>query len=182
MQKVACLALIMLFAGLPGPGAECGTPQSFEPHAARVCGRVIAEMTPQRFVYPLSGFPLYAFTLAQSRAIRKLQHESFERCTQKEPSIYDVKELRTCGDYLWKLYQLIPKLPRTGRTKTDKKGFYCFHDLMPGQQYQLVGIVAGELDFTVVTGITPPLKPRQRIELNLSANDPWDAPVDVRER
>jgi hypothetical protein len=129
--------------------------------------------------FPLDDVEVYLFTLEQSKPLQELQR----RCKQamRRSGIDPTAVYEVCRQSQEAAADLVPKLPRVGFTRTDRRGVYRFSRISPGQRYQVVGLKYEAGEPVLMVGVTPRLKPEESCELNISENDPWvDALPEIR--
>ncbi len=121
--------------------------------------------------HPVADLQLYLFRVEDSRPLQEHQRRCRRAVGQNFASptaAYD-----TCMDGLEKAAKLVPNLPATATTRTDREGFYRFENIRPEQRYQVVAVKYEGESPEVIVGLTGRLKPGEHATLDLSENDPW---------
>jgi len=139
-------------------------------------GRITVVMNVNRTVstYPLRNLPVYLFKLEQSRPLQELQRKC--RKAMARPGVNPSNAFaayNVCAQGLSDAVELVPRLPVAAATQTDREGFYHFDGVPSRLRYQVVAVKVEDGEPIVIVGLTPQLKPGQRVKLDLSENDPW---------
>jgi hypothetical protein len=122
----------------------------------------------------LPNLTVYLFDLDQSKPLQQLQHKC--RRTTAKPGGGDATAFAAynfCVDCLGQAVELVPYLNSAGATRTDGDGYYKFEDVPPARWYQVVVVKVEDGEPIVIVGLTPKLKPAQRVTIDLRENDPW---------
>lgn len=126
--------------------------------------------------YRQPNLRMYLFDWIQSKPLRDLQRKCREAARRGAAAHREATE--ACGDAMDEAIDLAAKLRNTATTKTDRKGLFRFGNIPPGRRYFVVGpAILGEGGETFVNGITPVLKPGQKVTIDLSTATPWTEPV-----
>lgn len=182
------LACGIIFSGWPANGQVSRhipkrTPATVEPGPpANLEGKLKVYMLSSEELgdFPLDDVEVYLFTLEQSKPLQELQR----RCKQamRRTGIDPTAVYEVCRQSQEAAADLVPKLPRVGFTRTDRRGVYRFSQISPGQRYQqVVGLKYEAGDPILMVRVTPRLKSGESCELNISENEPWvDALPEAR--
>jgi len=128
---------------------------------------------------PLRSLPVYLFAVEDSRPLQALQRRC--RGALAQPRMDPVSVYETCRKCLAEAAELVPRLPATATTQTDREGFYRFDNVPALRRYQVVGVKVEEDEPIVIVGLTPRLRSGQRVALDLSENDPWTSADPLRD-
>jgi hypothetical protein len=124
---------------------------------------------------PVRDLQVYLFISQTSKPFEELQHKC--RRAMAQPEADPMQTYQLCETALAEAFELIPKLPATATTRTDPDGSFYFDNVAPGRQYHVIGLKPGEDGSPIViVAKTPPLRPGQKLTLELSENDPWTGP------
>jgi hypothetical protein len=125
---------------------------------------------------PVRDLQVYLFTLEASKPFEEVQQKC--RRAMAQPKADPVRTYQLCEAALAEAFGLVPKLSAMAMARTDPDGSFHFNNLVPGQQYHLIGIKRDEGGSPiVVVAKTPRLRPGQKLTLELSENDPWTGPL-----
>jgi hypothetical protein len=141
---------------------------------ASVRGRVTVFETINRTATtnPVRDLQVYLFTSEASKPFEQLQLKCRRAMAQPKPD--PMRTYQLCETALAEAFELIPKLAATATARTDPEGSFHFDNVAPGRQYHVIGIKPGEGGSPIViVAKTPPLRPAQKLTLELSENDPW---------
>jgi len=119
---------------------------------------------------PFRNVTVYLLDLDQSKPLQQLQHKC--RLETAKPG-NDFVAVDVCLGGLSEAVKLVPTLSATARVQSDRDGVYKFESVPPGRRYQVVCVLMDEGDPVVLVGLTPKLKPGQRVTIDLRENDPW---------
>jgi hypothetical protein len=141
---------------------------------ATVRGRVTVFETINRTATtnPVRDLHVYLFNSEASKPFEELQRKC--RRAMAQPKADPMQTYQLCERALAEAFELIPKLPAIATVRTDPDGSFHFDNVAPGRQYHVIGIKPGEGGSPIVIEAkTPPLRPGQKLSLELSENDPW---------
>jgi hypothetical protein len=174
MRKVlSCLGwLAMLSGALLFAGQAKRPVRDVSPASLR--GRVTVFETINRTATtnPVRDLQVYLFTSEAGRPFEELQRKC--RRAMAQPKADPVQTYQLCEGALAEAFEMIPKLPAVATARTDADGSFYFDNVAPGRQYHVIGIKPGEGGSPIViVAKTPPLRPGQKLTLELSENDPW---------
>ena len=128
---------------------------------------------------PVTHLTVYLFTLEASKPFQDLQHKC--RRAMARPNADPVQTYKLCDASLAEAFELIPHLQATATAETGRDGSFRFENLAPGRRYHLVGIKPPESGSPIVIEAkTAPLRSGQLILLELSENDPWTGPLEMK--
>lgn len=169
---IACGAA--LYAGQAAHLLKPSNPASLQ-------GRVTVVETVSRTTKtnPVPNVKFYLFTLEESKPFIDLQ----QRCRRAmaRPEADPVKTYQLCDQALAEAFKLVPRLPALAAAQTDSDGSFQFDNLEPGHRYHLVGIKPAEVGSPIViVAKTAPLRPGEHVSLELSQNDPWTGPLELK--
>ena len=161
-----------------GASTSAHDPGSSRPRGnATIQGRVLSK-------YPQGmqqghHVPVYLFTLQQSKRLRELDRQAFERATRPGA---DQGEIARATTQLFDAFaDLVPKLPRTALTKTDDaQGFYRFQNVPPGRRYYVMAWVVMEDGTFLAAGVTPVLKTGDNVAFDLRDDTPWGTRFQIK--
>jgi len=119
---------------------------------------------------PFRDVTVYLLDLEQSKPLQQLQHKC--RTATAKPG-NDFVAVNVCRDGLSEAVKLVSSLPSTSHAQSDRDGVYKFESVPSGRRYQVVCALMDEGDPVVLVGLTPKLKPGQRVTIDLRENDPW---------
>ncbi len=159
------LGVFILYGWMNLYHADSGTQRVSAP----VSGR--ASTSFQGRHHNLGQLPLYLFTPEQSGPFRELQRQCNDQVRGSGGG--STIAMLGCIKLLNKAILLIPKLPRVAKATTNNRGFFCFKDVVPGKRYHIIGLGEEEDGEVFVFGVTPVLKPGQRLKLDLSEAKHW---------
>jgi len=145
---------------------------------ASVRGRVTVVENINRAVAtnPVRDLQVYLFTPEASKPFGELQRKC--RRAMGQPHADPVRKYQLCEIALGEAFGLISNLPAMATVRTDADGSFHFDNVTPDRQYNLIGIKRDEVGSPIViVGKTPPLRPGQKLTLELSENDPWTGPL-----
>jgi len=148
---------------------------------ASVRGRVTVFETINRAATanPVRDLQVYLFTPEASKPFEELQLRCRRAMAQAKAD--PVQTYQLCERALAEAFELIPKLSAMATAQTDHEGSFFFDNVAPGRQYHVIGIKRDEDGRPiVVVAKTTRLRPRQKLTLELSENDPWTGPVVLR--
>lgn len=140
---------------------------------AAIEGRITVIMTVNRTrgTYPVRNLTVYLFKLEESRPLQELQRKC--RGALAQPRLDAISAYNTCRKCLAEAVASVPRLSCAATTRTNHEGFYRFDNLSPARRYQVVAVRAEDEEHIVIVGLTPKLRPGQRVTLDLSENEPW---------
>ena len=126
-----------------------------------ISGRVSSQ-----FVSGIAGATVYLFTVEQSSRIQNLREKAREVMRVRAED--SVTVTNAVAGFYDQMADLVPRLPRVAKMKTNSKGTYNFQRVSAGKKYQVVFMDIGEdgVHFGAVT--TPTVKPGQDLQIHLS--------------
>jgi len=164
----SALLLVVLLVFPASALAQVG--QSRELHYATIHGKASVQFGAR--MYPAGNTPVYLFTLDQSARVRQLEREAYKR-SHKTGATED-EASRIVGELVDTLDKIIPKLPRTAITRTNRKGFYRFERIPPATRYHVIAFGQWEDGNYIAARITPLIKEGEKLELDLRDDTPWE--------
>jgi hypothetical protein len=140
---------------------------------AGIEGRVTVVLSVRRATetHPVGNLTVYLFKLEQSRPLQELQRKC--RGALAQPRLDAIGAYNTCQKCLAEAVELVPRLSYAATTRTSHEGLYRFDHVPPAQRYQVVAVRTEDEEHIVIVGLTPKLRPGQRVTLDLSENEPW---------
>jgi len=148
---------------------------------ASVGGRVTVLETINRkpVTNPVRDLDVFLFTMEASKPFQDLQHKC--RRAMAQPNADPVQTYKLCDKCLAEAFELVARLPATATARTGRDGSFRFENVEPGRSYHVVGIKPAEGGSPiVVVGTTARLRPHELVLLDLSENDPWTGPLELK--
>lgn len=154
----------------------CGegtTGQATAAPPAAIEGRITVVLSVKRTreTHPVRNLTVYLFKLEASRPLQELQRKC--RGALAQPRLDAIGAYNTCQKCLVEAVELVPRLSSAATARTDHEGFYRFDNVPPARRYQVVAVRTEEEEHIVIVGLTPKVRPGQRVILDLSENEPW---------
>ena len=148
---------------------------------ASVGGRVTVVETigKKTMTNPVTHLTVYLFTMEASKPFQDLQIKC--RRAMARPNADPVQTFNLCDRCLADAFDLIPHLEAVATAETGRDGSFRFENLAPGRRYHVVGIKPPEGGSPIVIEAKiGQLRAGQHVALELSENDPWTGPLELK--
>jgi len=148
---------------------------------ASVGGRVTVVETigKKTMTNPVTHLTVYLLTLEASKPFQDLQIKC--RRAMARPDADPVQTFKLCDRCLSEAFDLVPHLEAVATAETDRDGSFRFENLAPNRRYHVVGIKPPEGGSPIVVEAKiGQLRAGQRVALELSENDPWTGPLELK--
>lgn len=115
--------------------------------------------------------PVYLFDMGQSAPLRRLLKETNRRLRSIGQGNMGTEGVEI--DFYDRVAELVPKLARIAKTRTDIHGGYRFSHLMPRQRYYVVALAVTEDGVSYSAALTSVLKAGEQLRVDLREINLW---------
>ena len=115
--------------------------------------------------------PVYLFDVEQSELLRRLVRDTNRRLRSIGQGNLGTERVEI--EFYDNAAELVPKLARIAKTRTDKRGAYRFSDVLPGKRYYVVALAVTEDGVSYSAALTAVVKAGQQLRVDLREINLW---------